>query len=36
MHRLWTKRIGWFITIWLLSVGALAIVAYAIRWAVVP
>lgn len=30
------RRIGWFIAIWLLSVLALGIVAYAIRLAINP
>lgn len=28
------KKIGWFIGIWGLSVLALGVVAYAIRWAI--
>lgn len=28
------KKIGWFIGIWVLSVLALGVVAYAIRWAI--
>ncbi|AXI45272.1 DUF2474 domain-containing protein [Sulfitobacter sp. SK012] len=31
MRRLWTSRIGWFVAIWVLSVAALGVVAYAIR-----
>ena len=30
------KRLGWFVLIWLLSVAALSIVAYAIRLAIMP
>ena len=30
------RRLGWFVLIWLLSVGALAIVAYGIRLAIMP
>lgn len=30
------KRLGWFVLIWLLSVGALGIVAFAIRTAIMP
>ncbi len=29
-------RLLWFAGIWLLSVAALAVVAYAIRWAIIP
>lgn len=29
--RLWLRRAGWFVLIWVLSVGALALVAYGIR-----
>jgi len=36
MSRSWLSRAGWFVAIWVLSVGALGIVAYAIRWAIVP
>jgi hypothetical protein len=32
----WLSRTGWFILIWMLSVLALGIVAYAIRLAIVP
>ncbi len=32
----WLSRTGWFIAIWVLSVLALGIVAYAIRLAIVP
>jgi hypothetical protein len=28
------KRVGWFIAIWILSVAALGILAYAIRFAI--
>jgi hypothetical protein len=31
MKRSWFARTGWFVLIWVLSVGALGIVAYAIR-----
>ena len=34
--RKWLARTGWFVLIWVGSVLALGIVAYAIRWAVVP
>jgi Protein of unknown function (DUF2474) len=30
------RRVGWFLMIWVLSVGALGIIAYAIRWALAP
>lgn len=30
------RRIGWFIAIWLMSVFALGVVAYAIRLAINP
>lgn len=30
------RQVAWFVLIWLLSVGALGIVAYAIRTAIVP
>ncbi|MBU0781697.1 MAG: DUF2474 domain-containing protein [Alphaproteobacteria bacterium] len=30
------RRIGWFVAIWLLSVLALGVVAYAIRLAIYP
>ncbi|SMY09437.1 DUF2474 family protein [Flavimaricola marinus] len=30
------RKFGWFFAIWLGSVLALAIVAYAIRWAIHP
>lgn len=30
------RKLGWFVLIWLLSVGALGIVAYAIRWVIMP
>ena len=29
-HKLW-KRLGWFVSIWLMSVAALGVVAYIIR-----
>ncbi len=32
----WLTKTGWFILIWVLSVLALGIVAYAIRLAIVP
>ncbi|WP_390912419.1 DUF2474 family protein [Pseudosulfitobacter sp. SM2401] len=32
---LW-KKLGWFVALWIMSVLALAIVAYAIRLAIVP
>ena len=32
----WLTKMGWFILIWVLSVLALGIVAYAIRLAIVP
>ena len=30
------RKLGWFVGIWILSVFALGIVAYAIRLAIVP
>ncbi len=33
---LWLRRVAWFVAFWTASVLALAVVAYAIRWAVVP
>ncbi|WP_093915474.1 DUF2474 family protein [Sulfitobacter marinus] len=36
MGRNWLSRTGWFVLIWVLSVLALGIVAYAIRLAIVP
>jgi hypothetical protein len=30
-HRLWARRVGWFVVIWLVSVVALAIVAAVLR-----
>ncbi|MFP7569436.1 DUF2474 family protein [Marivita sp. S2033] len=33
---MWMRRVGWFVLIWVASVAALAVVAYAIRWAVIP
>ncbi|MDG1340515.1 MAG: DUF2474 family protein [Paracoccaceae bacterium] len=30
------KRLAWFAGIWVVSITALGIVAYAIRWAIVP
>ena len=32
---MWMRRVGWFVLIWVASVAALAVVAYAIRWAVI-
>ncbi|MBA96277.1 MAG: DUF2474 family protein [Sulfitobacter sp. SK025] len=32
----WISRSGWFVLIWVLSVLALSVVAYAIRLAIVP
>jgi hypothetical protein len=31
---LWPAKLGWFALYWLASVAALAVVAYAIRWAI--
>jgi len=28
------RKIGWFIALWLMSVAALGVVAYLIRWAI--
>lgn len=28
----WAKRIGWLVLIWIVSVGALAIVAMVFKW----
>jgi hypothetical protein len=36
MEENWLSRTGWFVLIWVLSVLALGIVAYAIRLAIVP
>lgn len=36
MRRPWGKRIGWFVLIWVGSVAALGLVAYAIRLAILP
>jgi phage shock protein PspC (stress-responsive transcriptional regulator) len=30
------QRIGWFVLIWIASITALGIIAYAIRWAIMP
>ncbi|MFN3818796.1 DUF2474 domain-containing protein [Blastomonas sp.] len=27
-----TQKIGWMVAIWLMSVGVIGVVAYAIRW----
>lgn len=29
--RLWSKRIGWLAAIWVISIAALAVLAYALR-----
>lgn len=29
-----TKKLMWFVAIWLLSVATLTVVAYAIKWAI--
>jgi hypothetical protein len=29
--RLWARRIGWLVTIWILSVGALALASLALK-----
>lgn len=29
-------QIGWFVTIWTLSVAAMGLVAYALRWVLQP
>ena len=31
LHRVWARRIGWLLVIWIASVAALAIVATGIR-----
>jgi hypothetical protein len=31
LHRLWARRIGWLVLIWIASVTALAIVAAGVR-----
>jgi hypothetical protein len=36
MRRNWVSKTGWFVLIWVLSVLALGIVAYAIKLAIVP
>ena len=33
---MWPRRLGWFVGIWGLSVAALGVVAFAIRWALHP
>ena len=30
------SRLAWFAALWLASVAALGVVAYAIRWAIMP
>jgi phage shock protein PspC (stress-responsive transcriptional regulator) len=34
MSRTLTKKLMWFVAIWLLSVATLTVVAYAIKWAI--
>lgn len=36
MHSPLLKKIGWFVALWIMSVLALSIVAYAIRLAIIP
>ncbi len=36
MRRNWVSKTGWFVLIWVLSVLALGVVAYAIKLAIVP
>ncbi|QUJ75621.1 DUF2474 domain-containing protein [Sulfitobacter albidus] len=36
MAKPWGRRIGWFVLIWIASVAALGVVAYAIRLAIMP
>lgn len=36
MPRATLKKLAWFICYWIMSVIALGIVAYAIRWAINP
>ena len=36
MRRKWLSRTGWFVLIWLASVGLLGLVAYGIRLMIVP
>jgi len=36
MPRKWLSRTGWFVLIWLISVGLLGLVAYGIRLMIVP
>ncbi|MDB9808982.1 DUF2474 family protein [Yoonia sp.] len=36
MHSPLLKKIGWFVALWIMSVVALSIVAYAIRLAIIP
>lgn len=31
-HASWWKRIGWLVTIWVLSVAALGVVALLLKW----
>jgi hypothetical protein len=30
------RRVAWFVGLWVASVAALGVVAYAIRWAIIP
>lgn len=32
----WLRRVGWLVAIWAMSVAALGVVAYALRWALKP
>jgi hypothetical protein len=34
-HPKWGNRIAWFIALWLAGVATVAVVAYAIRWALI-
>ncbi len=36
MHSPLLKKIGWFVALWIMSVLALSILAYAIRLAIIP
>lgn len=36
MRSNWVSKTGWFVLIWVLSVLALGVVAYAIKLAIVP
>jgi len=36
MHSPLLKKIGWFVALWIMSVVALSILAYAIRLAIIP